>query len=89
MLLKPLPNFPGTSNIDSSAIGNIVVSRKNVPVLWFVAHKSVSQPACTGLVIHGDPVDGSRVDPFAEQWSDPSADSTRSKSGSNFLEREI
>lgn len=89
MLLKPLPNFPRTSNIDGSAIGNIVVSRKHVPVLWLVADKSLPQPACTGLVVHGEPVNGSRVDPFAEEWSYPSADSTTSKSRSNFLEREI
>lgn len=42
MLLKPLTYFLRTSNIDDSAIGDMVVSRKYVPVLRLVADKSVS-----------------------------------------------
>lgn len=66
MLLKPLPNFLRATDINGSAIVDIVVSRKFVPILWLVADKSVSKTVRTGLVVHGKPVNGRRTDSLAK-----------------------
>ncbi|KAJ30513.1 hypothetical protein PM01_10990 [Sulfitobacter pontiacus 3SOLIMAR09] len=66
MLLKPLPNFLRATDINGSAVVDVVVSRKVVPISWLVAEKSVSKPIRTGLVVHGKPVNGRRTGSLAK-----------------------